>query len=371
MNSKRILIISSEYPPGPGGIGHHAYSLSCGLHRSGHHVEVLTVSDYASEEEKGIFDSRQAFGITRYPRIGWRTQIKRFSMSLDKVAVGRFDWIFLTGKFSLWTGLVLKCFQRRQKTLCILHGSEVKPSNPFLRAFTNLSVGVCDRVVSVSLFTSSLLPDGLRRKKDPTVIPNGIDFDSLPSAGVRKTNPLKGVPSLLTVGHVSRRKGQHRVIKALPHLAKRHPEAHYHIVGRPVDRVRFERLALSLGVADRVTFHGVAVNHSDLAAYYSNADVFMLLSENQSDGDVEGFGIVALEANHFGLPVVGARGCGVEDAILEGRSGYLVDGNDVVQIGEAVDKCLRERESLDVNTREWAGRHAWEQIIPDYENLIR
>jgi phosphatidylinositol alpha-1,6-mannosyltransferase len=370
MRGKRILIISSEYPPGPGGIGHHAYSLSCGLHRFGHHVEVLTVSDYASEKEKAEFDSKQSFRIIRYPRMGWKTYLKRFSISLDRIAAGHFDWVFLTGRFSLWTGLVLKILRRRQKTMAILHGSEVRPSNALLRGLMNLSVGACDKVVAVSAFTSSLLPEWLRRRTTPVIIPNGIDYPGQDAENVRNTSPLIGEPSLLTVGHVSPRKGQHRVVRALPVIASKHPGVHYHMVGRPVVREHLEKLALSLGVADRITFHGVAGNHEDLASYYGNADVFMLLSENQPDGDVEGFGIVALEANRFGLPVVGARYCGVEEAVSEGRSGFLVDGNDVVQIEEAVGRCLQKRDTLSLTAKEWAKGHAWDRIIPSYEKLI-
>jgi phosphatidylinositol alpha-1,6-mannosyltransferase len=370
MKGKRILIISSEYPPGPGGIGQHAYSLSRGLHRFGHRVEVMTVSDYSTEQAKRDFDARHPFPIIRFPRIGWKTYPRRFSMVLDRVSGGGFDWVFLTGKFSMWTGLVIKTLQRRQKTLAILHGSEVRPSNPLLRGIMNLSVGACDKVVAVSGFTSSLLPQWLRRSKTPSIIPNGIDYDVDAADEDIQAHVLKGDPRLLTVGHVSPRKGQHRVIKALPELVKRFPDVHYHVVGRPVNRERLEKLADSLGVADKVTFHGVAANHSDLAAYYRGADVFMLLSENQPDGDVEGFGIVALEANHFGLPVVGARNCGVEDAVREGVSGLLVDGDDATQIGEAVGNCLLNRDSLGKGCRDWARRHAWDEIIPDYEKTM-
>jgi phosphatidylinositol alpha-1,6-mannosyltransferase len=292
-------------------------------------------------------------------------------MSYDKIRRVGFDWVFLTGKFPLWTGLVLKAFLRRQKTLAILHGSEVKPSNPVLRCLMSLSVDACDTVVAVSGFTSSLLPSWIRKRKSPFIIPNGIDLESLPTQEAKRKGLLKGDPSLLTVGHVSPRKGQHRVIKSLPHLAAEFPGIHYHVVGRPIQRDRLEKLAESLGVSDRVTFHGVAANHSDLAAYYGNADIFMLLSENQPDGDVEGFGIVALEANHFGLPVVGARNCGVEDAVNEGMSGYLVDGDDSVQIGEAIGECIRNRDTLGRNAVKWAGKHSWDRIIPEFEKLIR
>ena len=364
------MLVSSEFPPGPGGIGHHAFSLVSGLSRSGHTVEVMTVSDYATEEMKSLFDDAQPFSVTRYPRLGWRTYPKRISMTWEKVGKGTFDWVFLTGKFSLWTGLSLKMRHPRQKTLAILHGSEVRPSNMAVRMLTLRAIASCDRIVSVSGFTASLLPVDLLGKRAPTVIPNGVDIAELSRYGFVDGPTLKGEPRLLTVGHVSPRKGQHRVIKALPKLVKQFPGIHYHIVGRPVDRQRLEALATGLGVADRVTFHGTAKAHSDLAYFYRGSDVFMLLSENQPDGDVEGFGIVALEANFFDLPVVGARRCGVEDAVKEGVSGFLVDGDDPEQIAAAVGRCMENRERLCVGSRTWAEEHAWERIIPQYEALL-
>jgi phosphatidylinositol alpha-1,6-mannosyltransferase len=369
MSGKRILIISSEYPPGPGGIGHHAYSLSFGLHRFGHHVEVMTVSDYATEAMKKDFDDRQPFKITRYPRIGWRTYARRIAMTLNSVTDGGFDWVFLTGKFALWTGLVLKILKPGLKTLAILHGSEVRPSSKWMRALTNRAVDSCDKVVAVSSFTASLLPASLRESKSPVIIPNGIDYAGTPDGGMQEEK-LGGHPCLLTVGHVSPRKGQHRVIRALPVLAEVFPEVHYHMVGRPIQRERLEGLAATLGVSDRITFHGVAPTHGDLETYYKRADTFMLLSENQPNGDVEGFGIVALEANHFGVPVVGAKGCGVVDAVSEGESGYLVNGDDPEEITQAVSRCMESQNSLRESARKWARRHEWDAIIPHYERLL-
>lgn len=370
VDRKRILMVSSEFPPGPGGIGHHAFCLAKGLSRAGHSMEVLTVSDYATEEMKSEFDTSLDFPIGRFPRIGWRTYPNRVATTLEKVGKGSYDWVFLTGKFALWTGLALKMRFPRQKTLSILHGSEVKPSKRAIRMLTVRSIASSDIVVAVSKFTSNLLPYELRERLSPTIIPNGIDPLELGRSQLEEGTALKGSPSLLTVGHVSRRKGQHRVIRALPELARQFPEVHYHIVGRPIERTTLENLAAEIGVSEKITFHGTAKAHSDLAGFYRNADIFMLLSENQSDGDVEGFGIVALEANHFGLPVIGARFCGVEDAVDDRRSGFLVDGDDVGQISSAVKACVASREELRSGSRDWADRHSWEKIIPRYEELI-
>jgi phosphatidylinositol alpha-1,6-mannosyltransferase len=160
------------------------------------------------------------------------------------------------------------------------------------------------------------------------------------------------------------------VIGALPNLVAKYPDICYHIVGRPVNQRFLENLALNLGVENYVVFHGRVKNHEDLDHFYQNADIFMLLSENQPDGDVEGYGIVALEANEFGLPVVGAKFCGVEDAVDHGVTGYLVDGNNTVEVTKAVVSCIENRVELRKGSMVWAEKHQWSEIVQQYEAIL-
>lgn len=367
----KLLLISSEFPPGPGGIGHHAYSLCTSLIRQGHEVVVLTVTDFASAEQVTRFDAEHPYKIVRFPRIGWRTYINRIRITDSVVSRGGFDRILLTGKFSLWLGLYVKARFPQVKTMSILHGSEVNPSGKWVRKLTHRSIERADHLVSVSRFTTSLLPERLRNSRRIAIIPNGIDIELLGTYQPEKDMALVGSPRLLTVGHVSPRKGQHRVISALPALRKRFPQLHYHIVGRPLRQEALTALADRLGVRDMLTFHGTAASHHTLAAYYGQSDVFMLLSENQPDGDVEGFGIVALEANYFGMPVVGALQCGVEDAVADGRTGVLVDGNNVEAICRGVERCVTEREEMTVHAREWAVSHDWDTIVHQFLEVLK
>ena len=80
------------------------------------------------------------------------------------------------------------------------------------------------------------------------------------------------------------------------------------------------------------------------------------------------FGIVVLEANMFGLPAIGAKGCGISDAIKEGTNGYLVDGDSSDAIRTALAEVLEQREELGDSSRKWAERHDWDHIV---ENFIR
>lgn len=365
---KKVLLISSEFPPGPGGIGYHAYSLCISLNEIGYYVVAMSPADFVSEKEVLEFDEIQNFQIIRYPRIGWKTYFHRWNVTKEYLRENKVETIILTGKFSLWQGWLIKQFFSEQKTMAILHGSEVNLKNFWFRKFTHLSINAADTIVSVSNFTKDLLPEWIKKQREITIIPNGIFLTGKNAKSIG--NLLDGFPKLITVGHVSSRKGQHRVIQALPNLKVLYPEIKYHIVGRPVNQSKLEVLAEELGVLDHIQFHGRIKNHDDLGYYYQESDVFMLLSENQNDGDVEGFGIVALEANESGLPVIGAKYCGVEDAVSQGISGLLVDGNDINEICEAVTYCIDHRIELTAGAQKWAQQHQWKEIVKEFEVLL-
>jgi phosphatidylinositol alpha-1,6-mannosyltransferase len=369
--SKLIFIITSEFPPGPGGIGQHAFSLSKALVGVGNCVKVLSPADYANSSEISSFDNKQQFEILRYPRLkGLKTYSERLRITLKEIKKHIPSSIILTGKFSLWQGFFIKLFYPTIKTIAVLHGSEVNLSNKIFRLFTHFSISRADVLVPVSQFTKSLLPLWILNKhKFIKIIPNGID---LPSDTFFSNSSVKlnGYPVLLTVGHVTPRKGQHRLIKALPTLIKQWPTLHYHIVGQPNNRDLLSKLAISLNVQNSITFHGQISNYDDLNSYYSQADVFILLSENQHDGDVEGFGIVALEANLRGVPVIGAKYCGVEEAVSHKQSGFLVDGNLPNEILDAVNFCLSNRDRIRIEAVKWAQKHEWPLIVTEFKELL-
>jgi len=367
----KLLLIASEFPPGPGGIGHHAYSLVQSLTRKGWELTVVSPADYADPEQVRRFDQQADFTIIRYPTTVGIKYFGRLLLLHRLIRREKFNRIFLTGKFSLWVGLFIRFFFPDAETIAILHGSEINLPNPFLRWFTHRSIQAANSIVAVSAFTASLLPEWIRKKRVIDIIPNGIDFHVLSALESKVPIELGGWPRLLTIGHLSPRKGQHRVIKALPELIRKYPQIHYHMVGRSINQPQLEKLAKELGVSHHVSFHGVVAAHSDLASWYRAADIFMLLSENQPNGDVEGFGIVALEANVFGMPVIGAKYCGVEDAVDVAMSGFLVDGDDPVEIATAVEACIASMDDLQKESVEWARKHDWDQIVQNYKSYLR
>jgi phosphatidylinositol alpha-1,6-mannosyltransferase len=366
---KRILLVASEFPPGPGGIGHHAWFLSNHLSiEEDIELDVICPKDFSTQDEVAAFDQEQSFRIYRWERKGFFTYAHRIFVLLRILIKHRYTHFWCSGKFPLWMIWIQKIVSPKSQTLCILHGSEVNLANKYLRLLTHHSIFKFQTIIAVSEFTKYLLPNWILEKHvSLKVIPNGLDISDLVLNGNVR---LTGNPKLLTIGHVSPRKGQHRLIRALPEIAKKFPNVVYHIVGRPIDQKKLEMLAAQLGVAHHVVFHGKILNHSLLWDYYNEADIFVLLSENQPNGDVEGFGIVALEANAVGKPVLGAKFCGVESAIDHRKSGFLVDADKIEEIVDGITYCQGNYKTMENNCKDWAMSHSWDKVIIKFKEQL-
>jgi phosphatidylinositol alpha-1,6-mannosyltransferase len=154
----------------------------------------------------------------------------------------------------------------------------------------------------------------------------------------------RGERLLLTVTRLYRYKGVDRMLEALPAISYAVPGVRYLVVGEGPDLPRLQRLAARLGLQDRVSFLG-RKTVAEIVSLYNLADLFVLLSREEPP-DVEGFGLVFLEAGACGLPSVGGRSGGIPEAIEEGRSGWLVDPRDTRAIAASIIDLLGSPERL-------------------------
>jgi phosphatidylinositol alpha-1,6-mannosyltransferase len=206
-----------------------------------------------------------------------------------------------------------------------------------------------DGIFAVSRYTA-----GLARELgvDPGrvhVVPNGVDaarFD-LPDAAerarrFRERHDLVDRPCFATVARLQPHKGIDTGIAALPVLRKKLPRATYVVVGEGPDAARLRGLAQQLGVADGVRFLS-RVSDDEVVDALVACDAFALLSR-EAIPDVEGFGLVLLEAGACGRPVLGARSGGIPDAVAEDDSGLLVAPDDVPATADALARLLGDAE---------------------------
>jgi len=362
MDSKRLLLLTTEFPPQPGGIGNHAYHLA--KHLTAHSFKVTVVADQRSLDSaiEHEFDIAQSFKVVRVKRYGfiWFTYLKRGVLALRLLKKN--ETVLLSGKFSIWMGGFLSLFSSK-KRVAVIHGSEVAMTHRLAKHLTKSCLRRCHTVIAVSGYTHSLVADwGL---KNTVVIPNGFSIAVPDRIAAKPINPIQ----LITVGNVTQRKGQHNVIKALPLILKTYPETTYHIVGIPTEKERLLHLAKELGVADSILFHG-KVSEKQKIKLLKQSTLFVMLSQGTPQGDVEGFGIAILEANALGIPAVGAMGCGIEDAIFENSSGKLVPFDDEEIILQAISEILQDYEGYTKRALKWSQQFTWPIIIKTYIEVL-
>ena len=219
---------------------------------------------------------------------------------------------------------------------------------PFLRRLLCLVLSNADSVVAISQSTKreivrlGLNPDRI------AVIPPAVDTQrfhpQIDGSQVVIRHRLQGKRVILTVARLVERKGIDMVIKAMPKVLEAIPNVVYLVIGIGPYQGKLERLARGLGLEGRVIFVG-RVPDEELPYYYNICDLFVLVSRTLADkGEIEGFGIVFLEAGACGKPVIGGRGGGTSEAIEEGVTGLLVDPLDVNEIANAIIRVLQDEE---------------------------
>ena len=363
-DQKHILIVSSEFPPQPGGIGNHAYNLALSLSNEGYMVTVISDQRSKSGDQEKRFDQDLPFDVKRIKRYAFRPLMYLKRLVKTKQFIKRSSTVIATGKFSLWNvGFLSKFYKVR--SLAIIHGTEVNFKSTPLRKSVELALKRFDTIIAVSNYTNSLVK---HLDLNVKVIPNGINS--------AEWNPIKatskriiGNPVLTTVGRVSIRKGQLNVIRHLPELSKLYPNVHYHCIGIPSLADEFLNEAKALAVDNLVTFHG-SLTHEELKHILMQTDVFLMLSSESNDGDIEGFGIAILEANALGIPAIGSVNCGIEDAIKNDETGQLVRPDDVDGFIGAINDILEHKVEYSESARKWAQDHDWSEIIKSYLVLI-
>ena len=259
-----------------------------------------------------------------------------------------------------------------------LHGEEVtaRAQYTFFGRSKQKYLDRADAVVAVSNFTRQVLIELTQTAPAKIeVIYNGVDLDRFriiePSPALRDKYGIAGKRVLLSVGRLVPRKGIDKVLEALPSLLGRYPDLQYLVVGSGPYRQRLEQMVAELGLAAHVTFTG-PIDDAALTDHYALCDLFVLPNRKMPDGDTEGFGLVFLEANACGKPVIGGRAGGVVEAVRDGHNGILVDGNSVEEIREAISRLLEDTAlygRLRIGGLEIARQSSWKSRAEQFQTL--
>ncbi len=332
----RTLVVTNDYPPRPGGIQAYLHGLIS--RQPAGEVVVLT----SSWRESAGFDAVQDHQVVRAP-----TSVLLPTRSTLRLArsVARSE-----GCDRVWFGAaaplgMLAPYLGLDRAVASTYGHEVLWAGvPGSRQVLRRIGRGLDEVTYLAEYTRARLAPVLRAPM--TALPSGVDADVFrPDCGgdvVRARHGLSDRPVIVCVSRLVPRKGQELLVRALALVRKEIPEAALLLVGGGPQRVALEKSVMSLGLGGSVVLTG-SVPWEELPAHYDAGDVFAMPCRSRVAGlEVEGLGIVFLEAAACGLPVVAGRSGGSPDTVRDGETGFLVDGGSVTEVAERLLVLLRD-----------------------------
>jgi phosphatidylinositol alpha-1,6-mannosyltransferase len=366
--------VTNDFPPRSGGIQSYLHALATRL-SYGDLVVYAPAWDGARE-----FDAAQPFPVVRHPS----------SLMLPTPAVARRakEILRVEGCDTVWFGaaapLALLAPTLRaagaRRLIASTHGHEVGWSMlPGARQALRRIGSTTDVVTFVSKYTRSRFAAAFGRRAALEYLPSGVDTERFtPDFHARKEirtrYGLGDRPTAVCVSRLWPRKGQDMLIRALPAIRQRVPDAALLLVGGGPYDDRLRALAEQLDMSSHVVFTG-RVPQEELPAHYVAGDVFAMPCRTHGRGlDVEGLGIVYLEASASGLPVVAGNSGGAPETVLDGVTGNVIDGRDLPAIAKSVGDLLANptmATEMGEAGRRWVSRHwQWEDIAGRLTRLL-
>ena len=338
---------TSNFPPMDGGIAIFDYHICRELCARGHNVSVLTTRFQASED----FDSHQGFYIQRLNDKARPTSMEAIYRLLYLTVKRKIEVVFF-GHFGSthWLGGVLSKKFFKIPFIILVHGTEF---NAYFHRFAwadryaskvvlkNASTIIVNSQTTKKLVEVHDFSTGRIHIVCPGADPANFKPDDSESGIVDKLG-LKNKKVLLSASRLVAKKNHKNVLKALPSVIKKIPNLVYLIIGKGEEEEKLIRLTRYLCLEKYVVFVGY-VEPKDMALYYNICDVFVMPSKTV-DIDYESFGIVYAEANACGKPVIGGKSGGVEDAVIDGVTGLLVDPENIEEISGAILRLLTDQE---------------------------
>jgi len=341
----RVLIVTNDYPPRKGGIQSFVHALATRLPADG--VVVYAPAWPGAAE----FDARQPFPVIRHPRslmlplpaVGTRATALLAEYGCDSVLFGA----------AAPLGLLAPRLRRAgaKRIVGLTHGHEAGwAALPVARSLLRRIGDEVDALTYLAEYFRIRLAKALSAEAAGRMVKlaPGVDpAEFRPGAGGARIRAGLGIaadrPVVVCVSRMVPRKGQDMLIRAWPSVRGQSAgDPLLLLVGDGPDRKRLDRLTAEAGVADSVMFTG-PVSGAHLPAYYDAGNIFAMPCRTRRGGlDVEGLGIVYLEASATGLPVVGGDSGGAPDAVLDGETGYVVPGRSVAELADRLTGLLSD-----------------------------
>ncbi|GGQ52602.1 glycosyltransferase family 4 protein [Couchioplanes azureus] len=371
----RTLLVTNDFPPRPGGIQQFVHNLAV---RQPSGSVVVYASTWRGAAK---FDAEQPFEVVREktgvllptPAVARRAAEIARSYDCDSVWFGAAAPLgLLAGGLRRRTGIT--------RAVALTHGHEIGwAALPGARQLLRRIARDNDVVTFLTEFQRVRLDRALHGLTSLERLTPGVDVDAyhpdVDGSEVRARHRLGDRPVVVCVSRLVARKGQDMLIRALPAVRRRVPGAALLIVGGGPYREKLQALARAEGVESDVVFTG-SVPWADLPAHYAAGDVYAMPCRTRGAGlDVEGLGIVYLEASATGLPVLAGDSGGAPDAVREGETGHVVGGRDVPAIADRLAGLLSDparARAMGAAGRAWVEREwRWETKAAGLAAMLR
>jgi len=352
-----ILFITRKYPPSIGGMQKWSYELANRM------AKVTPICTIAWGRSQWFLPFFIAYAFFR---------------AISALLSRRVQVIHIGDALLSPLGVVLRCLFPVPVAVTA-HGLDVVFPNRLYQWLISRSLSRVDLVVCVSEHTrKQCLERGILANKCKVIL-HGVDVEEVASASKCSSSDLDSIVGknlmgnqiILSVGRLVERKGILDFITfVLPYLVKRCPEIHYLVVGEGPQADAIKRRLRELRLEKFVSLLG-QVDDRTLRKVYQASDL-VVMPNIAVEGDVEGFGVVALEASAAGLWVVASRLDGIPDAIREGENGFLIEPGDTEAYVEVISSLLTDEENrarLGKRAREYARRtYSWDEVIAQYRH---
>lgn len=341
----RILLLTNDFPPRRGGIQSYLEQFATRLAALGEHTLVVYAPRWKGAEE---YDRAAPYPVVRHPGTLMLPQpgVERRMRDLIREHDIETVWFGAAAPLALLGPRARDAGARR--VLACTHGHEVGWSMlPGARAALRRIGNGSDVVTYVSRYTRGRFASAFGPRARLEHLPPGVDTDrfepdSVSRAELRARYGLGQRPTVVCISRLVPRKGQDMLIRAWPDIRRRVDGAALVIVGGGPYAETLHRLAAQSGVEADIVFTG-GVAGAELPGHYAMADVFAMPCRTRGGGlDVEGLGIVFLEASAAGVPVVAGDSGGAPETVRDGETGRVVDGRSHDQIVEVIADLLAD-----------------------------
>ena len=361
MNStkRKILLVTNDLGPRAGGIESFVLGLLERVEKNSVVILSSTQKNH-TEFDRNLFDKYGAIVIRDRSKILLPTP--RVSNKAKKILA---EYQATTIWFGAAAPLALMASKLRKagakNIVALTHGHEVWWAKlPIFRSAIAKIAREVDFLTYLGDFTRNSMLPAISDKSKLVKIAPGIDIEHFSPSEVDLTliekYRLENRRVIVSVGRLVHRKGQDKLIEALPAILKRYPNTVLLLVGEGPIKSMLEKLIRHHGLENNVIFTG-RIQFNDLPKYIQLGEIFAMPSRDRFFGlEVEGLGIVYLEASACGVPVIVGRSGGAPDAVIENQTGLIVDGTNSNEISDAVCKLLADpklAKQMGQNGRNW------------------